>query len=68
MKENKIETYLGCRVLWLNAIRRNDYEATLTYMNEMHRIMFSMSSEEFQQSNAEGEILDFYYDFPSGKR
>lgn len=68
MEENKIVNYLGYLVLWLNAITRNDYEATLTYINKMHRIMFDMSIYEFNQSLEEAETLDTYYDFPPHKR
>ena len=68
MEYNKIEVYLGCRVLWLNAIRRHDIEAVTTYMNKMHRIMFDMSIYEFNQALEEGDTLDTYYDFPPYKR
>ena len=60
--------YLGYRVLWLNAIRKNDTEAMFTYINKMHRIMFDMSADEFKQAIEEGDTLDAYYDFPPYKR
>ena len=68
MEENKVVTYLGYRVLWLNSIRKKDTEAMLTYINKMHRIMFDMSTYEFNQAIEEGDTLDTYYNFPPYKR
>lgn len=68
MKETKVVKYLGYRVLWLNAIRKNDTEAMFTYINKMHLIMFDMSIDEFNQALEEGDTLDTYYDFPPYKR
>ena len=68
MEENKIVTYLGYRVLWLNSIGKNDTEAMFTYINKMYRIMIYMSGDEFKQAIEEGEMLETYYDFPPYKR
>ena len=68
MEENKVVTYLGYRVLWLNSIRKNDTEAMFIYINKMHRIMFDMSADEIKQALEEGDMLEDYYDFPLNKR
>lgn len=65
MMENKIEEYLGYRVLWWNRLLNGDFETVACYRNEMVRVMNAMDSDEVLEAINQSTILDkaycFYY-------
>lgn len=61
MRENKVEMYLGYRVLWRNAMLQGDFESVNCYMDEMFKIMDEMNIDEVFESINQCDILDNVY-------
>ena len=61
IKENKVEIYLGYRVLWWNDLLKGDFETEACYRHEMAKIMNDMSTDEALETIHHADILDKAY-------
>ena len=61
MKENKVEIYLGYRVLWRNAMLNGDFETEACYRYEMAKVMNDMNTYEVLETIHQTDILDKAY-------
>ena len=61
MKENKVETYLGYRVLWWNALLNGDFETEACYRYEMAKLMKDMNTDETLETIHYTDLIDKAY-------
>ena len=61
IKENKVEIYLGYRVLWWNTMLKGDFESEACYRYEMAMLMNDMNTDDVLETIHHTDILDKAY-------
>ena len=61
IKENKVEIYLGYRVLWWNTMLNGDFETEACYRYEMAMLMNTMNTDETVETIYQSDKLDKAY-------